>query len=163
MMATVPTLRRPALRRSDDANALFATDLPLLADAADFCRLAEKHGWRTWMQGGWLLLDKLPNPPDMPTKIPDAPGELGCCLSLLARHPDDTADDALLRALLKSADAGRSGAGKILPCAHRDLAARLRTHNPLPGTLAAVSLPHGGRKDGEIHDYQLYGARKICH
>ena len=62
MLATVPTLRRPALRRSDDVNALFATDLPLLADAADFCRLAEKHGWRTWMQGGWLLLDKLPNP-----------------------------------------------------------------------------------------------------
>ena len=103
MLATVPTLRRPALRRSEDANALFATDLPLLADAADFCRLAEKHGWRTWMQGGWLLLDKLPNPPDMPTKIPDAPGELGCCLSLLARHPD--------------------------------VAARLRTHNPLPGRL----------------------------
>ena len=47
MLATVPTLRRPALRRSEDANALFATDLPLLADAADFCRLAEKHGWRT--------------------------------------------------------------------------------------------------------------------
>ena len=44
MLATVPTLRRPALRRSEDANALFATDLPLLADAADFCRLAEKHG-----------------------------------------------------------------------------------------------------------------------
>ena len=83
MLATVPTLRRPALRRSEDANALFATDLPLLADAADFCRLAEKHGWRTWMQGGWLLLDKLPNPPDMPTKIPGAPGELGCCLRCL--------------------------------------------------------------------------------
>lgn len=59
MLATVPTLRRPALRRSEDANALFATDLPLLADAADFCRLAEKHGWRTWIHGGWLLLDKL--------------------------------------------------------------------------------------------------------
>ena len=70
MLATVPTLRRPALRRSEDANALFATDLPLLADAADFCRLAEKHGWQTWMQGGWLLLDKLPNPPDMPLQIP---------------------------------------------------------------------------------------------
>lgn len=68
MLETVPTLRRPALRRSEDANALFATDLPLLADTADFCRLAEKHGWRTWMHGGWLLLDKLPNPPDMPTK-----------------------------------------------------------------------------------------------
>ena len=68
MLATVPTLRRPALRRSDDANALFATDLPRLANAADFCRLAEKHGWRTWMQGGWLLLDKLPNPPDMPVR-----------------------------------------------------------------------------------------------
>ena len=113
MLATVPTLRRPALRRSEDANALFATDLPLLADAADFCRLAEKHGWQTWIHGGWLLLDKLPNPPDMPLQIPDVPGELGCCLSLLARHPDDTADGTL----------------------HRDLAARLRTHNPLPGRL----------------------------
>lgn len=135
MLATVTTLRRPALRRSEDANALFATDLPLLADAADFCRLAEKHGWRTWMQGGWLLLDKLPNPPDMPTKIPDEPGELGCCLSLLARHPDDTADDALLRALLKSADAGGQAMEKYCRMLHRDLAARLRTHNPLPGRL----------------------------
>ena len=68
MLATVPTLRRPALRRSEDANALFATDLPLLADAADFCRLAEKHGWQTWIHGGWLLLDKLPNPPDSPSR-----------------------------------------------------------------------------------------------
>ena len=135
MLATVPTLRRPALRRSEDANALFATDLPLLADAADFCRLAEKHGWRTWMQGGWLLLDKLPNPPDMPTKIPGAPGELGCCLSLLARHPDDTADGTLLRALLKSADAGGQAMEKYCRMLHRDLAARLRTHNPLPGRL----------------------------
>ena len=100
MLATVPTLRRPALRRSEDANALFATDLPLLADAADFCRLAEKHGWRTWIHGGWLLLDKLPNPPDMPTKIPDA-----CCRTFAARQ----------------------------------------------------------KKGREIHDYQLYGARKICH
>ena len=135
MLATVPTLRRPALRRSDDANALFATDLPLLADAADFCRLAEKHGWRTWIHGGWLLLDKLPNPPDMPTKIPGAPGELGCCLSLLARHPDDTADGTLLRALLKSADAGGQAMEKYCRMLHRDLAARLRTHNPLPGRL----------------------------
>ena len=101
MLATVPTLRRPALRRSDDANALFATDLPLLADAADFCRLAEKHGWRTWIHGGWLLLDKLPNPPDMPTKIPDAPGELGCCLSLLSPDPPQT---LLFRLCLTSGD-----------------------------------------------------------
>ena len=135
MLATVPTLRRPALRRSEDANARFATDLPLLADAADFCRLAEKHGWRTWIHGGWLLLDKLPNPPDMPTKIPDAPGELGCCLSLLARHPDDTVDGTLLRALLKSADAGGQAMEKYCRMLHRDLAARLRTHNPLPGRL----------------------------
>lgn len=162
MLATVPTLRRPVLRRSDDANALFATDLPLLADAADFCRLAEKHGWRTWIHGGWLLLDKLPNPPDMPTKIPDAPGELGCCLSLLARHPDDTADGTLLRALLKSADAGGQAMEKYCRMLHRDLAARLRTHNPLPGRLLPY-LCRAQKKGREIHDYQLYGARQICH
>lgn len=74
MLATVPTLRRPALRRSEDANALFATDLPLLADAADFCRLAEKHGWRTWMQGGWLLLDKLAESAGYADKNPQCAG-----------------------------------------------------------------------------------------
>ena len=71
----------------------------------------------------------------MPTKIPDAPGELGCCLSLLARHLDDTADGTLLRALLKSADAGGQAMEKYCRMLHRDLAARLRTHNPLPGRL----------------------------
>lgn len=135
LLATVPTSRRPALRRSDDADALFATDLPLLADATDFCRLAEQHGWRTRMQSGWLLLDKLPNPPNLPTTIPDAPGELGCCLSLLSRHPDDAADDKLLRALLKAADAGGQAMEKYCRVLHRDLAARLRTHTPLPGAL----------------------------
>lgn len=135
LLATVPTVRRPALRRSDDENALFATDLPLLADAADFCRLAEKHGWRTQMLNGWLLLDKLPNPPMMPEKIPDAPGELGCCLSLLARHMDDAADDVQLRALLKAADAGGPALERYARALHRDLAAHLRTHTPLPGQL----------------------------
>ena len=62
MLATVPTLRRPALRRSEDANAL-------------------------------------------------------------------------LRALLKSADAGGQAMEKYCRMLHRDLAARLRTHNPLPGRL----------------------------
>ena len=135
LLATVPTSRRPALRRSEDENALFATDLPLLADVSDFCRRAEKHGWRTRMQNGWLLLDKLPNPPEMPMRIPDAPGELGCCLSVLARHPDDAADDKLLRALLKAADAGGQAMEKYARALHRDLAARLRTHTPLPGQL----------------------------
>lgn len=160
MLATVPTLRRPALRRSEDANALFATDLPLLADAADFCRLAEKHGWRTWIHGGWLLLDKLPNPPDMPTKIPDAPGELGCCLSLLARHPDDTADGTLLRALLKSADAGDQAMEKYCRMLHRDLAARLRTHNPLPGRLLPY-LCRAQRKDGKSMIISCMGHAKF--
>ena len=135
LLAAVPTSRRPALRRSDEADALFATDLPFLADTADFCRLAEKHGWRTRMHGGWLLLDKLPNPPMMPDEIPDAPGELGCCLSLLIRHPDDAADDRLLRALLKSADAGGQALEKYCRALHRDLAACLRMHTPLPGHL----------------------------
>lgn len=74
LLATVPTLRRPALRRSEDANALFATDLPLLADAGGFLPTAEKHGWRTWMQGGWLLLDKLPNPAGYADKNPRRAG-----------------------------------------------------------------------------------------
>lgn len=135
LLAAVPTSRRPALRRSDAADALFATDLPLLADVSDFCRLAAAHGWRTRMRNGWLLLDKLPNPPEMPPQIPDAPGELGCCLSLLARHPDDAADDVQLRALLKAADAGGPALERYARALHRDLAARLRTHTPLPGQL----------------------------
>ena len=41
----------------------------------------------------------------------------------------------LLRALLKSADAGGQAMEKYCRMLHRDLAARLRTHNPLPGRL----------------------------
>lgn len=73
MLATVPTLRRPALRRSEDANALFATDLPLLADAADFCRLAEKHGWRTWIHGRLAAAGQAAESAGYADKNPDAP------------------------------------------------------------------------------------------
>lgn len=136
LLVSVPTARRPALRRSDDDQALLATDLPLLtADWADFARQAEEQGWRVWQQNGWLLLCRIPNPPAMPEVLPSASGELGCCLSLLSRHQE--AGDAAhwLVSLLKAEDAGAQALERYARALHRALAARLRTHEPLPGIL----------------------------
>lgn len=135
MLATVPTLRRPRCggrRTRTRSSRRICRFWRMQRISADWQR--NTAGGRGCKAAGCCWTSCRIRP-DMPTKIPDAPGELGCCLSLLARHPDDTADGTLLRALLKSADAGGQAMEKYCRMLHRDLAARLRTHNPLPGRL----------------------------
>lgn len=135
LLAQTPVTRKAALRRSDDAQALLATDLPLVASAealADFRQRAEENGWRVWEKNGWLLLDHaLPAPEDVPDAS-GATGEVAACLSLLCRHADGQAPEAtLLRALAKAEEQGNMAVERFCRMLHQQLAARLREHQPL--------------------------------
>lgn len=137
VLYAVPAQRKPALRRSDAPDALLATDLPLVADAAAveaFRAELARLGWHTAEGKGWLLLDAPIPVPD--AAVPAAPmGECGCCISLLVRHPDPAPAEAFIRAVVKAADAGRMPFERLCGQLHGEFAARLRKHEPLPGAL----------------------------
>lgn len=149
LLSAAQTARRPALRRSSVPWALLATDLPLLtADWADFARLVAENGWRVELQNGWLLLGKKPNPPKTPETLPDELGEMGCCLSLLARHREAGETGDWLPMLLKAEDAGSQALERYARALHRELAARLRHHEALPGTLLPYLCHAAGKAEG---------------
>ena len=130
-------VRRPSLRRSDDAQALLATDLPLVAATGEtevFRVRMEALGWRVRTAGnGWLLLDKeVPSPQDTPV---EAEGDCACCLSLLRRHRDGGDPSEEIRAVVKAADAGRQPFARLCGQLHARLAGMLRRHEPLPDGL----------------------------
>ena len=137
LLARVAVRRKPALRRSDAPEALLATDLPLAAEeaaVAAFTALAEQAGWTVTRRGDWLLLDHPVDAPDCP--VPEQlAGEAGCCLSLLLRHEGSAAPPEDIRALVKARDAGSAALERLCATWHRDWAARLRRHEPLPGGL----------------------------
>lgn len=138
LLSETQVRRKPALRRSDTPYALLATDLPFTTEerlVEDFIASAEAAGWTiSRADNGWLLLDK-------PVPVPDvdanktATGECGCCLSLLARHPDDGDAEELIRAVVRAEEAGIVAFGRFCTALHSHLAALLRQHLPLPGTL----------------------------
>lgn len=134
--AALPLRRKPALRRSDHADFLLATDLPLTCDeatAALFVAQMEADGWHVEPVNGWLWLD---HPVPVPEASPcTAPGELGCLISLLERHPGSTADAADIHALVKASEAPEAVLERLCAAWHRNWAERLRRHEPLPGGL----------------------------
>ena len=137
VLYAVPATRKPALRRSDAPDALFATDLPLIAqeDAVrTFIADMEAAGWRVRKHNGWLTLDAPVPVPDhtIPTALA---GESGCCISLLLRHRDDAPAEDFIREAVKAADAGRLPFERLCVRLHGEFAARLRRHEPLPGAL----------------------------
>lgn len=133
-LADVPAQRKPALRRSEDPEALLATDLPLAAHAAAveaFVRQMSNHGWRIREKQNWLLLDvDVPVPRFSPVQ---AKGELGCCISLLTRHGGSGAPKETIRAIVKAVEAGTLE--RLCLRLHREWAELLRLHQPLPGGL----------------------------
>lgn len=155
VLADTPVRRRPALRRSDAPDALLATDLPFAAEEAAvtaFVTRLTAEGWRIRpAENGWLLLDADVPVPEAAEAV-DAPGECGCCLSILARHEqEDGPADEWLRAVVKAAEAGEKPFGRCCGQLHAYLAELLRLHQPLPGSLlpclrrAAHDLYHNGR------------------
>ncbi len=137
VLYAVPAKRKPALRRSDLPEALFATDLPLVAEeeaVAAFCVQMEAQGWRIGRHKGWLTLDAPVPVPEY--DIPEAlDGECGCCISLLLRHPDAASAESFIRAVVKAADAGRQPFERLCASLHGEFAVRLRNHESLPGAL----------------------------
>ena len=60
VLYAVPAKRKPALRRSDAPDALFATDLPMIAEpeaVRAFVADMETLGWNVREEKGWLTLD----------------------------------------------------------------------------------------------------------
>lgn len=133
----VPAARRPALRRSDAADALLATDLPLIAEpeaVRDFCTALSGMGWQSSLRNGWLILDApVPAPDAAPPRV--LRGACGCCISLLQRHPDDADSRPFIRRVVKAADAGPLPFERLCRQLHAEFAAMLRLHQPLPGGL----------------------------
>lgn len=138
VLYAVPAGRKPALRRSDDADQLFATDLPCVAEREEvqaFLARMEERGWRGEIRHGWISLDA-------PVPVPVAPvpgkltGECGCCISILLRHRDEDAPaEALIREVVKAADAGLQPFERACAWLHGTLAQLLRARRPLPGAL----------------------------
>ena len=137
VLYAVPAKRKPALRRSDAPDALFATDLPLIAEAEAveaFVTDMEAQGWMIQARNGWLTLDKAVPVPEY--TIPEAPaGECGCCISLLLRHREEAQAEEYIRAVVKAAEAGRLPFERLCARLHGEFAVRLREHRPLPGGL----------------------------
>jgi len=137
VLYAVPASRKPALRRADAEDALFATDLPLIAEADSvrtFIADMEQHGWTVVELNGWLLLDAAVPVPGY--AVPTAPtGECGCCISLLLRHMEDAPAEEHIRAVVKAADAGKQPFERLCGQLHGVFAAQLRQHQPLPGKL----------------------------
>ncbi len=137
VLYALPAGRKPALRRSDAEDALLATDLPLVADSAAveaFRTEMTVRGWKVSERNGWLTLDAPVPLPEGPIPA-DLTGECGCCISLLLRHPDGAPADDLIRAAVKAADAGNQPFERLCARLHGEFAARLRNHQPLPGSL----------------------------
>lgn len=152
-LALTPTARKPALRRSDDPEALLATDLPIIADGAaveTFSARMTARGWRVWRRGDWLLLDA-EVPAQAVRQLAELCGEPGCCVSLLMRHPQGELDKADVRSLAKAAESGRPALERLCRGWHAAWAAALREHRNLPGGLLpylcrAIDITQGGNK-----------------
>lgn len=134
-LQATPATRRPALRRSDNPDALLATDLPLLVDEAAVEAFREHMtalGWRVWKAGDWLLMDAAVPVPE--ARVPgELSGEPGCCVSLLLRHPEGAHDSASIRAVLKAAESGWPTLERLCALWHAEWSAALREHRNLPG------------------------------
>lgn len=132
------TVRKPALRRTDDPSALLMTDLPRIASeeaVAAFVEAITAEGWRVQCGPDWILLDHDVPVPEAPWPE-EYPGETGCCAWLLRQHPGDASAQGYIRALAKAADAGHDKVEQLCRQWHGEFAACLREHRPLPGRLA---------------------------
>lgn len=149
LLAQIPVRRKPALRRCDTGDALLATDLPFAAEedaVLAFCAAAKAAGWQVaTAENGWLLLDKAVPAPllRMPAVLV---GECGCCIALLARHPEAGETERLIRCIVTAEEAGTAALDRCCAALHERLAAMLRLHQPLPGAL----MPY------LIHAYEKY-------
>lgn len=132
LLEKIATTRRPCLRRSNERDALLATDLPLVTDAEGVClfrTMAEKCGWTVNDRNGWILLDRVPG---KMTVVSSHGPEALACASLLERHPCGEPDDELWRELVKACEEGKNAEEQAFAHLHALLAEKLRMHVSLP-------------------------------
>jgi len=135
LLLSVPSSRKPALRRSLREDWLFSTDLPRCASAEDCLRFqqsAQAAGWDAESSGEWIHLRKIPFYLPGGWFSPAVSAEAACLRVLLLRHPG-TADPAVeLLMLMKAREEGNISWEKACRSLHREWARRLREGKPLP-------------------------------
>ena len=136
LLSEVKGCRPAALRRSRNPVFLYATDLPQTAEASDvttFLRSAEKIGWRTADENGWILLDRIPDKKPADSFQGPAGTEARCCAGILRRHPENREDGTREKRILIKADEESAEAyEKACRALHREMAEKLRKGEPLP-------------------------------
>ena len=149
LVSAAQTTRPAVLRRSLRPDMLYATDLPQVTDGetvADFLQKAERAGWQTEAENGWILMDRIPEqPPENGFRGPCGP-EARCCASLLTRHSGRNRPDGKRerRMLLKAGEEGTEAYEKACGQLHREWAAALRKREPLPDV--AIQFFTGGKE-----------------
>ncbi len=130
LLSGMPVSRPAALRRSLKADWLCCTDLPACASPEDcerFRAAAEKLGWETAQENGWIQLRPPESclPGDGPGRLPSG-GEGDCLRSLFLRHPGFrlTREEKIL--LLKAEEASPEETESACRAIHERLARELR-------------------------------------
>ena len=130
LLSGTPVSRPAALRRSREADWLCCTDLPACASPEDcdrFRAAAEKLGWETAQENGWIQLR--PAEPALsenrPAEFPSG-GEGDCLRSLTRRHPGLrlTGEEEIL--LLKAEELAEKEKESASRTVHERLARELR-------------------------------------
>ena len=141
MLAEEKTVRPPALRRSLEETFLYATDLPMLLSPEGleaFRKRAERAGWRTERRDCWLQLTRIVRRPPEGWRKGAFSTEAAACASLQRRRKDrdagrecaDGQREAIL--LVKAGEIGEEALESACRKIHREWAALLREHRPLP-------------------------------
>ena len=138
ILAGTDSVRPAILRRCKNEEFLYATDLPMAAEQKDvmlFVRKAENIGWRSEIQAGWILLDRIPaEPPENGFSGPYGP-ESKCCASILRRHSGQHKRDGTRekRMLIKAGEDNPDIYERTCAILHREWAEALRQGVDLPG------------------------------
>ena len=137
LLQAPPESRKPVIRRSLQADWLYATDLPVLFNGTipeELTDVLASAKWEYIQEEDWLLLrKKAPEPPENWYTGKFGP-EACCCRSLLERHSDMSGEpaDAVQRTLIKAGEEGSKAYENACLILHREWAERLRRGESLP-------------------------------
>ena len=137
ILASHPTERPPAIRRSSRTEWIYVTDILMLLPGEEHRQLLKElsgNGWEYADERGWIQLRKAAEePPENWFGGPFGP-EAARCLSLLERHPGEAKEERTTAqaALIKAGEEGEKAYDLICANLHREWAGRLRMHQSLP-------------------------------
>lgn len=132
LLAKTEAVRKPALRRSNNEEFLFATNLPLITKENELTRFlseAQSTGWTCRIESGWLLLDKVP---DEKIIIAERSTEAEACAAILERHSIKADGRREWRILYKACEQDEKKVSEAFMMLHAEMALALREHRKLP-------------------------------